>query len=183
MYYVQNNLSRKYDINTSIDKPLYYRQQFLNEQGLLKKTFKYLEYTQNLNEVYKNYTEKNKKKIDDEKEVEKIKSSINIDVKKPMRKSMKSIEKKNFFDNNNNNADKLILESFKSISKTIEKSFKFIHSMCKNNNNNKKIAFSHKNLFLYYFLEYEEAAKCFMDLLTENENIMNLINNYETKKK
>ena len=180
--YVQNNLSRKYDINTSIDKPLYYRQQFLNEQGLLKKTFKYLEYTQNLNEVYKNYTEKNKKKIDDEKEVEKIKSSINIDVKKPMRKSMKSIEKKNFFDNNNNNADKLILESFKSISKTIEKSFKFIHSMCKNNNNNKKIAFSHKNLFLYYFLEYEEAAKCFMDLLTENENIMNLINNYETKK-
>ena len=48
--------------------------------------------------------------------------------------------------------------------------------MCKNNSINKKIAFNHKNLFLYYFLEYEEASKCFMDLLKENENIMNLVN-------
>ena len=54
--------------------------------------------------------------------------------------------------------------------------------MCKKNNNNKKIAFNHKKLFLYYFLEYEEASKCFMDLLKENENIMNLINNTEKNK-
>ena len=53
--------------------------------------------------------------------------------------------------------------------------------MCKNNHNNKKIAFNHKKIFLYFFLEYEEASKCFIDLLKENENIMNLINNQENK--
>ena len=55
--------------------------------------------------------------------------------------------------------------------------------MCKNNPNNKKFAFKNKELFLYYFLEYEEASDCFIDLLKENENIMNLINSQQYKNK
>ena len=76
-----------------------------------------------------------------------------------------------------NNIEFIIIELFKNINESIRLSFEFIYSMCKKNNNNKKIAFNYKKLFLYYFLEYEEASKCFMDLLKENENIMNLINN------
>ena len=178
--YCLNNLSRKYDINISPGKPLSYRQQFLYDQGLLKKTFKYLEYTKNLNDTYKNYTEFHKKKYDEQEETEKMRNNINIDIKKTVRRKSVSYEKKNNFDLNNN-PDFLILEIFKNISTTIKLSFEFIYAMCKNNYNNKKTAFNHKKLFLYYFLEYEEASKCFMDLLKENENIMNLINNHENK--
>ena len=81
-----------------------------------------------------------------------------------------------------NNIEFIIIELFKNINESIRLSFEFIYSMCKKNDNNKKIAFNYKQLFLYYFLEYEEASKCFMDLLKENENIMNLINNREINK-
>ena len=175
--YCLNNFSRKYDINISPGKPLFYRQQFLYEQGLLKTAFRYLEYTKNLNEVYKEYNEFTKKKYEEEEEAEKIRSTINIEMKNRLGKKS-SFEKKNFYDLS---PDFMVLEIFKNISITIKLGFEFIYSMCKNNHNNKKIAFSHKKLFLYYFLEYEEASKCFMDLLKENENIMNLINNHENK--
>ena len=82
----------------------------------------------------------------------------------------------------NNNIEFIIIDLFKNINESIKLSFEFIYSMCKKNYNNKKIAFNYKKLFLYYFLEYEEASKCFMDLLKENENIMNLINNTEKNK-
>ena len=172
--YCQNKFSKKYDINISPGKPLFYRQQFLYDQGLLKKTFKYLENTKSLNEIYRGYAEYEKKKLDKEEETEKIKKTLRFNEKKNY-KTFKSFEKKNFIDLNNN-PDFIILEIFKHINETIRKGFEFIYAMCKNNSINKKIAFNHKNLFLYYFLEYEEASKCFMDLLKENENIMNLVN-------
>ena len=176
--YVLNNFSRKYDINISPGKALFYRQQFLYDQGLLKKTFKYLEYTKNLNELYEEYNELTKKRFEEEEEAEKLRNTLTL--KKNIRKTVKSIEKKNVFDLNNN-PDFIILEIFKNIGESVKFCFEFIYSMCKNNHNNKKLAFNHKALFLYYFLEYEEASKCFMDLLKENENIMNLINNQENK--
>ena len=175
--YTLNNFSRKYEINISPGKALFYRQQFLYDQGLLKKTFKYLEYTKNLNEMYEQYNESNKKRFEEEEEAEKLRSTVQMTIKKNFNKNE---EKKNVFDINNN-PEFIILEIFKNISVSIRLCFEFIYSMCKNNHNNKKIAFNHKKLFLYYFLEYEEASKCFMDLLKENENIMNLINNQENK--
>ena len=175
--YCLNNFSRKYDINISPGKALFYRQQFLYDQGLLKKTFKYLEYTKNLNEIYEEYNEMNKKRFEEEEEAEKLRSTLTL----KKRKTLKSINnKKNVLDLNNN-PDFIILETFKNISESVKLCFEFIYSMCKNNHNNKKIAFNHKAIFLYYFLEYEKASKCFMDLLKENENIMNLINNQENK--
>ena len=173
--YCLNKFSRKYDINISPGKALFYRQHFLYDQGLLKKTFKYLEYTKNLNEMYEEYNQFTKKKFEEEEEAEKIRNTINLNLKKSVQKTVKSIEKKNVFDLNNT-PDFIILEIFRNISTTIKLCFEFIYSMCKNNPNNKKIAFNHKQLFLFYFLEYEEASNCFMDLLKENENIMNLIN-------
>ena len=177
--YVQNNFSRKFDINISPGKALFYRQQFLYDQGFLKKAFKYLEYTKNLNEIYEEYNEHTKKKFEEEEEAEKIRSTIKLSLKKNTHKAVKSMDKKVL--DLNNSPEFIILEIFKNVSLSVKKCFEFIYSMCKNNHNNKKFAFNHKKLFLYYFLEYEEASKCFMDLLKENENIMNLINNQEKK--
>ena len=61
--YCLNNFSRKYEINISPGKALFYRQQFLYDQGLLKKTFKYLEYTKNLKGMFEEYNDLTKKKI------------------------------------------------------------------------------------------------------------------------
>ena len=139
--YTLNQFPRKYETNISDGKALFYRQQFLYDQGILKKSFKYLEYTKRFDKMYKKHNEYIKKKYKEEEEVEKI------------------------------------------IGKSVQKCFEFISSMCKNNPNNKKFAFKNKELFLYYFLEYEEASDCFIDLLKENENIMNLINNQQYKNK
>ena len=177
--YCLNNFSRKYEINISPGKALFYRQQFLYDQGLLKKTFNFLDYAKNVNEMYDEYNEMTKKRIEDEGEAEKIRNTLNVTLKRNFRKSI-TMDKKNVFDINNS-PDFIILEIFKNLSITIKLCFEFIYSMCKNNHNNKKIAFGHKKIFLYFFLEYEEASKCFMDLLKENENIMNLINNQENK--
>ena len=179
--YCLNNFSTKYDINISPGKPLYYRQQFLYDQGLFKKTFKFLEYTKNLNEIYNDYIEFSRKKFEEE-EAEKINKTLHINIRKTMNKRLKSFENKNVFDLNNN-PDYIILEIFRNINDSIKLGFEFIYAMCKNNNNNKKIAFNHKKLFLYYFLEYEEASNCFMDLLKENENIMNLVNKSDIQEK
>ena len=54
--YCMNNFARKYDINISPGKSLYYRQQFLFDRGLFKKTFKYLEFTQNLSDISNFYS-------------------------------------------------------------------------------------------------------------------------------
>ena len=178
--YCLNNFSRKYEINISPGKALFYRQQFLYDQGLLKKTFKYLEYTKNLKDMFEEYNDLTKKRFEEEEEAEKLRKTIRMTFKKNLHKTVKSLDKKNVFDLNNS-PDFIILEIFKNISASIRLCFEFIYSMCKNNHNNKKIAFNHKKLFLYYFLEYEEASKCFMDLIKENENIMNLINNQENK--
>ena len=180
--YCLNNFPVKYDINISPGKPLYYRQQFLCEQGLFKKTIKYLEYTKGLSKVFENYTDMNKKKFEEEEETEKLRSTVNIDLKKTIRKSVKTLEKEKLYDKNNN-PNSLILDIYKNIRTTIKLGFDFIYSMCKNNPNNKEYAFNHKTLFVHYFLAYEEAAKCFMDLLKENDNFMNLINNHEEKNK
>ena len=179
--YCMNNFSRKYDINISPGKPLNYRQQFLFEKGLFKKAFKYLEFTRNLSDLYNEYRDYTKKRFEEEEEAEKLRNTLHLDNKKNTLQTIKTINKKNRLELANN-IDFIVLELIKSINESIRLSFEFISSMCKKNNNNKKIAFNYKQLFLYYFLDYEEASKCFMDLLKENENIMNLINNRENNK-
>ena len=171
-----NNFARKYDINISPGKSLYYRQQFLFDRGLFKKTFKYLEFTQNLSDIYNEYRDYTKKKFEVEEEAEKIRNTLHLDTRRNTINTIKTFKEKDHLELGNN-IEFIIIELFKNINESIRLSFEFIYSMCKKNNNNKKIAFNYKKLFLYYFLEYEEASKCFMDLLKENENIMNLINN------
>ena len=174
--YCMNNFARKYDINISPGKSLYYRQQFLFDRGLFKKTFKYLEFTQNLSDIYNEYRDYTKKKFEVEEEAEKIRNTLHLDTRRNTINTIKTFKEKDHLELGNN-IEFIIIELFKNINESIRLSFEFIYSMCKKNNNNKKIAFNYKKLFLYYFLEYEEASKCFMDLLKENENIMNLINN------
>ena len=179
--YCLNNFKRKYDINISQNKPLNYRQQFLFDKGLFRKTFKYLEFTKNLSDIYNEYREYEKQKFEEEEEAEKLRNSLHLEVQRNSKKTIGTLEEKGHLELNNN-IEFIIIDLFKNINESIKLSFEFINSMCKKNNNNKKIAFNHKKLFLYYFLEYEEASKCFMDLLKENENIMNLINNTEKNK-
>ena len=179
--YCMNKFSRKYDINISPDKPLNYRQQFLFEKGLLIKAFNYLEFTKNLSDLYNEYRDYTKKRFEEEEEAEKLRNTLHLDNKKNTLQTIKTINEKNRLELANN-IDFIVLELIKSINESISKCFEFISSMCKKNNNNKKISFNYKHLFLYYFLDYEEASKCFMDLLKENENIMNLINNRENNK-
>ena len=178
--YCMNNFSRKYDINISPGKALNYRQQFLFDRGLFKKTFKYLEFTKTLSDIYNEYRDYVKNRFEEEVEAEKVRNTIHLDTNKNTLKSIQTFKKKDHL-GISNNLDFIIIELFKSINESIRLSFEFIYSMCKKNNNNKKIAFNYKSIFLYYFLEYEEASKCFMDLLKENENIMNLINNEKNK--
>ena len=178
--YCMNNFSRKYDINISPGKALNYRQQFLFDRGLFKKTFKYLEFTKTLSDIYNEYRDYVKNRFEEEVEAEKVRNTIHLDTNKNTLKSIQTFKKKGHL-GISNNLDFIIIELFKSINESIRLSFEFIYSMCKKNNNNKKIAFNYKSIFLYYFLEYEEASKCFMDLLKENENIMNLINNEKNK--
>ena len=176
-----NNFSRKYDINISPGKALNYRQQFLFDRGLFKKTFKYLEFTQNLSDIYNEYRDFIKKRFDEEVEAEKVRNTFHLDTEKNTLKTIQTFKKKGHL-GLSNNLEFIIIELFKSINESIRLGFEFIYSMCKKNNNNKKIAFNYKRIFLYYFFEYEEASKCFMDLLKENENIMNLINNTDKNK-
>ena len=179
--YCMNNFSRKYDINISPGKALNYRQQFLFDRGLFKKTFKYLEFTQSLSDIYNEYRDFIKKRFDEEVEAEKVRNTFHLDTEKNTLKTIQTFKKKGHL-GLSNNLEFIIIELFKSINESIRLGFEFIYSMCKKNNNNKKIAFNYKRIFLYYFLEYEEASKCFMDLLKENENIMNLINNTDKNK-
>ena len=178
--YCLNNFKRKYDVNISPGKPLNYRQQFLFDKGLFKKTFKYLEFTKDLSDIYNEYREYAKKRFEEEEETEKLRHTLNLDTRNTF-KTITTINEKDHLELSNN-IEFIIIELFKNINESIRLSFEFIYSMCKKNDNNKKIAFNYKQLFLYYFLEYEEASKCFMDLLKENENIMNLINNREINK-
>ena len=179
--YCLNNFSRKYDINISPGKPLNYRQQFLLEQGVLKKAFKYLEFTIILSEIYNEYRDYAKKKFEETERASTLRNTMHLMSKKHTHKSMKSFNENERLELSNN-PEFIIIELFKNLNESIRLSFEFIYSMCKKNNNNKKFAFRQKKIFLHYFLEYEEASKCFMDLLKENENIMNLINNIEKRK-
>ena len=176
--YCLNNFKRKYDINISPGKPLNYRQQFLFDKYLFRKTFKYLKFTKEVSEIYNEYREYAKKRFEEEEEAEKLRNTLHIDTRKNTIKTIGTLKEKEHLELNNNK-EFIIIELFKNIKETIKLSFEFINAMCKKNNNNKKIAFKYKEIFLHYFLEYEEASKCFMDLLKENENIMNLINNNE----
>ena len=176
--YCLNNFKRKYDINISPGKPLNYRQQFLFDKCLFRKTFKYLKFTKEVSEIYNEYREYAKKRFEEEEEAEKLRNTLHIDTRKNTIKTIGTLKEKGHLELNNNK-EFIIIELFKNIKETIKLSFEFINAMCKKNNNNKKIAFKYKEIFLHYFLEYEEASKCFMDLLKENENIMNLINNNE----
>ena len=174
--YCLNNFKRKYDINISPGKPLNYRQQFLFDNCLFMKTFKYLNFTKEISEIYNQYREYAKKRFEEEEEAEKLRNTLHLDTKKNTIKTIGTLKEKGHLELNNN-IEIIIIELFQNINESIKLSFEFINAMCKKNNNNKKTAFKFKKIFLHYFLEYEEASKCFMDLLKENENIMNLINN------
>ena len=80
--YCLNNFKRKYDINISPGKPLYYRQKFLSDKCLFRKTLNYLDFTINANKIYNEYREYAKKRFEEEEEAEKLRNTLHIDTRK-----------------------------------------------------------------------------------------------------
>ena len=89
-----------------------------------------------------------------------------------IKKSQKKLEIKFDKKAKNKYLVRLVLEN---LNETIKTSFLFISALCKKNQNNKKFAFQYKKIFLEYLLKYEEASDCFLDIIKDDENIMNLL--------
>ena len=54
--------------------------------------------------------------------------------------------------------------------------------MCKDHHDNKKEVFDNKEIFIDYLLDYEIASKCFLDIIKDNENFMNLLSKENNEK-
>ena len=109
-----NNFSRKYDINISPGKALNYRQQFLFDKGLFKKTFKYLEFTKNLSDIYNEYRDYIKTRFNEEVEAEKARNTFHLDTNQNTLKTIQTLKKKGHL-GLSNNLDFIIIDLFKSI--------------------------------------------------------------------
>ena len=165
--YCLNNYSRKYDITMSPGKPIFYRQQFLCDQKFLENTFLFL--------INANTIREKIEKIEDlpqnlggggENNVQKVE-------KKQFPKASTKSVKKYFGSKNVSIDDKK--KVIKYLNDSIKLSFEFISAMCKDHPENKKKVFENKDLFLDYLLDYEKASKCFLDIIKDNENFMNLL--------
>ena len=164
--YCLNNYSRKYDITMSPGKPIFYRQQFLYNQKFLDRTFTFLDNAKNIKEKIKMIKESSPKlgldlEINNQKD----------DKMQRQKQSSKSLIKLYFAKNNQDNSEFIL----KTLDETIKLSFEFISAMCKDHPDNKNKVFNNKYLFLDYLLEYEKASKCFLDIIKDNENFMNLL--------
>ena len=166
--YCLNNYSRKYDIAMSPGKPIFYRQQFLYDQRFLENTFLFL-----INA--KTIREKIGKIEDNPQNINNVDNNQKKDVKIRLKQSAKAVRKSiNLIKPATNSTDerKKIL---RYLNDSIKLSFEFISAMCKDHAENKKKVFDNKYLFLDYLLEYEKASKCFLDIIKDNENFMNLL--------
>ena len=166
--YCLNNYSRKYDIAMSPGKPIFYRQQFLYDQRFLENTFLFL-----INA--KTIREKIGKIEDNPQNINNVDNNQKKDVKIRLKQSAKAVRKSiNLIKPITNSTDerKKIL---RYLNDSIKLSFEFISAMCKDHAENKKKVFENKYLFLDYLLEYEKASKCFLDIIKDNENFMNLL--------
>ena len=164
--YCLNNYSRKFDITMSPGKPIFYRQQFLRDRKFLDRTFSFLEKTKKIKEFLNNSPQK--LGITDNQKPDKMSRQ---------RNSTKGIGKnKQPSKNNIDNSNKDIIESIiNNLNESIHLSFKFISAMCKDHVDNKKEVFDNKEIFIDYLLDYEIASKCFLDIIKDNENFMNLL--------
>ena len=174
--YCLNNFSRKYDITMSPGKSIFYRQQFLCNQKFLDRIFIFLKYAKIIKEKIKMIkdtshnlgleNEKNNKKSD------KFSNPI---------QSIKTIKKISFSNTIINDIEDIL----KYLDESIKLSFEFISAMCKDHPENKNKVFINKDLFLDYLLDYDKASKCFLDIIKDNENFMNLLtkenNDYNIK--
>ena len=164
--YCLNNYSRKYDITMSPGKPIFYRQQFLCDQKFLENTFLFL--------INANTIREKIEKIEDAPQNLGIGGENNNQKKEKAfpKASTKSVKK--YFGSKNLTVDdkKKII---KYLNDSIKLSFEFISAMCKDHPENKKKVFENKDLFLDYLLDYEKASKCFLDIIKDNENFMNLL--------
>ena len=168
--YCLNNFTRKFDISMSEGKPIFYRQQFLYDQRFLEKTFYFLEKAKDILSKFSEPIRIPQQKMG----TEDINMNINTnqkDNKKTTRLSTRNT-KKNYNTKDNN----LLLDIWKYLNDSIKFSFQFISAMCKDHPENKRRVYKEnndKNLFIHFLLDYEDASKCLLDIIKDNEKVMN----------
>ena len=163
--YCLNNYTRKFDTTMSAGKPIFYRQQFLYDQRFLDKTFYFLEKAKDILSKYNEPL-----KIPQQK----IGNDDNNNINKENRKI--KISTASAHQNNQNINNELLLEIWTNLNDSVKFSFQFISAMCKDHPENKRRVYrenSEKNLFLHFLLSYEDASKCFLDIIKDNEKVMN----------
>ena len=166
--YCLNNFTRKFDISMSEGKPIFYRQQFLYDQRFLEKTFYFLERAKEILTKFSEPIRIPQQKMGNED----INMNINNN-QKDKRKSRLSAKnvKKNFNTKDNN----ILLDIWKYLNDSIKFSFQFISAMCKDHPENKRKVYKEnndKNLFIHFLLDYEDASKCLLDIIKDNEKVM-----------
>ena len=167
--YCLNNYSRKFDITMSPGKPIFYRQQFLRDRKFLDKTFAFLEKSKKIKEFFKNSPQKLTVGAGEI-------SNPKADRLSRQKQSSKNVKKNQISKNSIDNVNKDVLESIiNNLNEAIHLSFKFISAMCKDHYDNKNEVFENKEIFIDYLLDYEIASKCFLDIIKDNENFMNLL--------
>ena len=166
--YCLNNFTRKFDTSMSAGKPIFYRQQFLYDQRLLEKTFYFLEKAKDILTKFNEPIKIPQQKMRTE--------DINVNLNnqkdnKKMKSSTRSVRK-----NLNTKDNNLILDIWKYLNESIKFSFQFISAMCKDHPENKRRVYKEnmeKNLFIHFLLDYEDASKCLLDIIKDNEKVMN----------
>ena len=161
--YCLNNFTRKFDTTMSAGKPIFYRQQFLYDQRFLEKTFYFLEKAKEILFKFNEPIKLPQQKMGNDD----INVSMNINNQKENRKIRKNLQNK---DNNT------LSEISKYLNDSIKFSFQFISAMCKDHPENKRRVYkenSEKNLFIHFILDYEDASKCLLDIIKDNEKVMN----------
>ena len=168
--YCLNNFTRKFDTSMSAGKPIFYRQQFLYDQRFLEKTFYFLEKAKDILPKFNEPIKIPQQKIGNDD----INANMNINNQMDMRKmklSTRSVKKNTQSKDNN-----ILLEIWKNLNDSIKFSFQFISAMCKDHPLNKRRVYkenSEKNLFIHFLLDYEDASKCLLDIIKDNEKVMN----------
>ena len=179
--YCLNNFTRKFDISMSAGKPIFYRQQFLYDQRFLEKTFYFLEKAKDILTKFNEPIKLPQQKIGNED----INMNMNINNQKENRRIKASTRtpRKNM----NTKDNYLLTDIWRYLNDSIKFSFQFISAMCKDHPENKRRVYkenTEKNLFIHFLLDYEDASKCLLDIIKDNEKVMNSLskgNNNEDK--
>ena len=160
--YCLNNFTRKFDTSMSAGKPIFYRQQFLYDQRFLEKTFYFLEKAKDILPKFNEPIKIPQQKIGNDDNA----NNMNIN------NNQNDMKKKNVQIKDNN----IILEIWKNLNDSVKFSFQFISAMCKDHPLNKRRVYKEnceKNLFIHFLLDYEDASKCLLDIIKDNEKVMN----------